>query len=82
MIFKQKPGTIFKYSYKHLSNWIPRRVKTKCRPEGRNVWCFLETAESGWWSRISKGNSGERNGIGALAIQDSAVYVIIFALTF
>ena len=31
---------------------------------------------------MSKENSGERNGIGALVIQDSAVYGIIFAFTF
>lgn len=37
MIFKQKPRKNFKYSYKYLSNWTPRSVKTRCKPEGRNA---------------------------------------------
>lgn len=82
MIFKQRPGKkILSGLANYLSNWTPRRVKTSCKSQGRDAWCFPETAEPEWWSRVSKENSGKRQEIGAPAVQDSAVY-IIFAFTF
>lgn len=46
MIFKQRPGKKFLSGLEnYLSNWTPRRVKTSCKSQGRDAWCFPETAE-------------------------------------